>query len=90
MNEVGILVETVVGKDNHESQSTREEDRRDSDRLRSESRSRSRSSSRVSTNRDRIRCYKCREYDLFAIDCPNSITDEESDQGDLDQSTLQC
>ena len=25
-----------------------------------------RSGSRVSTNRDRIRCYKCREYDQFA------------------------
>ena len=32
---------------------------------RSSSNSRSRSGSRVSTNRDRIRCYKCREYDHF-------------------------
>ena len=31
-----------------------------------------RSGSRVSTNRDRIRCYICREYDHFARDCPNS------------------
>ena len=23
-------------------------------------------------NRDRIRCYECREYDHFARDCPNS------------------
>ena len=23
-------------------------------------------------NRDRIRCYKCREYDHFAKDCPTS------------------
>ena len=30
------------------------------------SNSRSRSGSRASTNRDRIRCYKCREYDHFA------------------------
>ena len=28
--------------------------------------------SRTSTNRDRIRCYVCREYDHFARDCPNS------------------
>ena len=31
-----------------------------------------RSGSRASTNRDRIRCYNCREYDHFATDCPNS------------------
>ena len=43
----------------------------------------------MSTNRDRIRCYKCREYDHFARECPNSITDENSDHGDLDQSALQ-
>ena len=56
----------------------------------SRSASRSRSSSRVSTNRDRIRCYKCREYDHFASECSNSATDEESDQYDSDrQSALQ-
>ena len=57
------------------------EDRRDRDRpvSRSESGSRSRSSSRVNTNRKRIKCYKCREYDHFANQCPNSITDEDSD-----------
>ena len=32
---------------------------------RSSSNSRSRSGSRVNTNRDRIRCYTCREYDHF-------------------------
>ena len=26
----------------------------------------------ASTNRDRIRCYACREYDHFVRDCPNS------------------
>ena len=40
-----------------------------SDRARSVSNSRSRSGSRASTNRDRIRCYNCREYDHFARDC---------------------
>ena len=39
---------------------------------RSSSNSRSRSGSRASTNRDRIRCYTCREYDHFARDCPNT------------------
>ena len=38
----------------------------------SSSNDRSRSGSRASTNRDRIRCYACREYDHFARDCPNS------------------
>ena len=33
---------------------------------------RSRSGSRVSTNRDRIRYSKCREYDHYAKDCPTS------------------
>ena len=26
----------------------------------------------ASTNRDRIRCYECWEYDHFAKDCPTS------------------
>ena len=72
-----------------QSRSRREEDRRNSDRLTFESRSRSRSSSRVSTNRDRIRSFRCREYDHFANNCPKSVTDEDSDQGELYQVTLQ-
>ena len=32
--------------------------------------SRSRSNSRVSTNHDCVRCYRCREYDHFASECP--------------------
>ena len=31
----------------------------------------------MSTNRDRIRCYKCREYDHFAKDCPTSREERE-------------
>ena len=38
-----------------------------------------RSRSRASTNRDRSRCYKCREYDHFAKDCP-TMTREERDR----------
>ena len=42
----------------------------DNNRDRSSSNSRSRSGSRASTNRDGIRCYNCREYNLFVRDCP--------------------
>ena len=41
--------------------------------------SRSRSGSRASTNKDRIRCLKCREYEHFAKDCPN-MSETETDQ----------
>ena len=41
-------------------------------RDRSSSNDRSRSGSRASKNRDRIRCYVCREYDHFARYCPSS------------------
>ena len=36
---------------------------------------------RASTNRDRIRCFKCREYDHFVKDCPN-ISDTEKEQSE--------
>ena len=42
--------------------------------------SRSRSGSRVSTNKDRIRCFKCREYDHFANDCLTTKAEKETDQ----------
>ena len=51
-------------------------------RARSESSSRSRSNLRASTNRDRVQCFKCREYDHFANECPNLVpkdSDRESD-----------
>ena len=41
---------------------------------------RSRSGSRANTNRDRIRCYKCREYDHFARDCPSSREERDLEQ----------
>ena len=37
---------------------------------------RNRSTSRVKMNRDRIKCFKCREYDHFANECPNSVMDD--------------
>ena len=49
-------------------------------RDRSSSNDRSRSRSRASTNRDRIRCYMCREYDHFARDCPSSREERNLEQ----------
>ena len=44
------------------------------------SNSRSRSGSRAITNRDRIGCYNCREYDHFAMDCPTSREERDIDR----------
>ena len=46
-----------------------------------------RSSSCVSTNRDRLRCNRCSEYDHFARECPNALTDKSSDESE--DATLQ-
>ena len=35
---------------------------------------------RASTNRDRIRCYECREYDHFTKECPTSREEKEIEQ----------
>ena len=51
--------------------------------------SRSRSNSRLSTNQDQVRCYQCREYEHFASECPNTLTDEETDYEDADPTSLQ-
>ena len=52
----------------------------DSNRARSTSNSRLMSGFRASTNRDIIRCYRCREYDHFMRDCPNSREERELEQ----------
>ena len=57
---------------------SREKDRE----RRSRSPSSSRLGSRTSTNRDRIRCFKCREYDHFANECPNLIPDNSDRESD--------
>ena len=49
-------------------------------RDRSSINSRLRSGSRVSTNRDRIRCYACREYDHFMRDYTNSREERNLEQ----------
>ena len=45
-------------------------------RTRSDSSSRSHSNSRFSTNRDRVRCFKCREHDHFANECQNLVIED--------------
>ena len=51
--------------------------------------SRSRSNSRINTNRDRPRCYRCGEYDCFALECPNTPTDDEMGHSDSEPASLQ-
>ena len=53
---------------------------------RSRSPSSSRLGSRASTNRDRIRCFKCREYDHFANECPNQTLDSSDRDSDSARS----
>ena len=72
MLEVKITIETEVSL--YERQNR---DRRDS---RSISNSRSRSGSMVTTNRDRIRCFECREYDHFSRHCPTRQARREEEQ----------
>ena len=44
--------------------------------------------SRVRTNRDRIRCYRCREYDHYASECQNAVASD-SEGYDSDNAALQ-
>ena len=39
-------------------------------------------------NRDRIRCYKCREYNHFVNECPNVVTSN-SEGHESDTAALQ-
>ena len=50
--------------------------------MRAWSESSSRSSSRTSTNRDRVQCFKCREYDHFANECQNLVPDDSDRESD--------
>ena len=52
------------------------------------SRSRSRSNSRIRTNRDRVRCYRCLEYDHYVNECKNAVTSD-SEGHDSDNAALQ-
>ena len=76
-------------KDNRHSEYKRGKDRSrertfsrsySNNRDRSSSNSRSRSGSQASTNRDRIRCYNCREYDHFVRDSPSYREERDLEQ----------
>ena len=89
--ETEVKVEIELGHYNNDYMRGRSRDRYNdrSAQSRERNESRSRSNSRVSTNHDHVRCYRCREYDYFASECPNMPTDEESDCDDADPASLQ-
>ena len=62
---------------------------RERQETRSPSSSRSRSSSRTTTNRDRVRCFRCREYDHYARECPNSPSDASEGESNGAAESLQ-
>ena len=72
-----------------------ERQNRDRRNNRNTSNSRLRSGSRVSTNRDRIRCFECREYDHFTRECLTRQANRDVEQIqqmfniDKDQTKLQ-
>ena len=77
-----IEVEIWVETDRHDLRARMLSDDR-------EDRSRPRSNSRVNTNRDHMRCYRCREYDHFVAECPNTPRDEELEHSDVEPASLQ-
>ena len=50
--------------------------------MRARSESSSRSSSRTSTNKDRVQCFKCKEFDHFADECPNLVSEDSDRESD--------
>ena len=69
--EIKLMIEIGVGHI---------KDRIDRRNGRSVSNSRSRSGSRVTTNRDRIRCFECKDTNHFARDCPTTQANREAEQ----------
>ena len=80
---VVILEEIIVGIETEDRRPWRQSRSRDREmRARSDSSSRLRSGLRISTNRDRVRCFKCREYDHFANECPNLVIEDSDRESD--------
>ena len=75
VRDIGIVTmitgETITRGQGYDRNRSRSLDRKDRSRRRdrSVSNGRSRSGSRASTNRDKIRCFECREYDHFEREC---------------------
>ena len=44
---------------------------------------------RVEIEDSSLRCFRCNEYDHFARECPYALTEDDSDQEDLDSAMLQ-
>ena len=71
-----------VGKIGGHGDKSRSRDRE----RRGRSPSSSRSGSITSTNRERIRCFKCKEYDHFVNECPNLICEDSDKESDSARS----
>ena len=71
-----MTVETGIGVEQEKKSLTPRRNDRRHDSPSANLGTRNRSSSRVTTNRDRVRCYRCREYDHFANECPNTVADD--------------
>ena len=89
----GMVIEIKIMTGNRSRRLERQDRSRRNDR--SVSNSRLRSGSRASTNRDRIRCFICREYDHFTRECPTRQESRETEEiqqmfnMDKDQTILQ-
>ena len=88
LTEVIIVIGVDQGKEVLSPRRYNNNNNRQNGNSRLRSRSRSRSNSRITMNRDRIRCYKCREYDHFANECPNIVTSN-SEGHESDNAALQ-
>ena len=88
LTEVIVVIGVDQGKEAYLPGRYNNNNNRPNSNSRLRSRSRSRPNSRITMNRDRIRCYKCREYDHFANECPNIVTSN-SDGHESDNAALQ-
>ena len=71
--------ESSQSRSGNQSQNRNESRRQSRNTTGDRSESRSILTTHVSTNGDRHRCYRCNEYNHFARECPNDVTDGSSD-----------
>ena len=97
MGEIIITEKVIYRNQSYDRNGSRSYERQNRNRRndRSLSDRRSRLGSRASTNRDRIRCFECREHDYFARECPNRQASRKTEQiqqifnMDKDQTIIQ-